>query len=193
MINGISVVICCFNSEERLPNVLKHLAEQEHDKDIQWEVVIVDNASKDRTAEVAMELWKREDVPFRVVHEPKSGLSHARLTGFAESKYDVISFVDDDNWVESKWIEKVFTIMNGDSKIGILGGRGDAVFEGEPPFWFKDFEAAFAVGSAGKKTGKQWSKLIRGAGMNIRRESWNYLRTNEFDFILSGRKGKSLS
>jgi len=193
MINGISVVICCYNSEARLPQVLKHFEAQDVDKEILWEILIVDNASTDRTAAVSKELWTREDVILRVVHEAEAGLSFARLRGIKESIYNVISFIDDDNWVESAWIQKVYTIMSADDNIGMLGGRGIAAFEAEPPFWFNEFEGAYAVGSGGKKTGKQSSSLIRGAGMNIRRESWNYLIDNQFEFILSGRKGKNLS
>ncbi len=120
MINGISIVICCFNSEQRLPKVLEHLDRQILIDSIQWEVVVVDNASRDRTSDVAKELWKREDVSLKVVFEPNPGLSSARMKGIDESSYDIISYIDDDNWVESGWIQKVYDGMNKDPKIGIL-------------------------------------------------------------------------
>jgi len=193
MINGISVVICCYNSENRLPEVLEHLNRQVVDSGILWEVLVIDNASKDRTAEVAVESWKRKEVSLRVVHEPKPGLSHARLAGFNESAFEIVSFIDDDNWVESAWIHKVYHTMSEDPNIGILGGRGDAAFDSEPPFWFTKFEAAYAVGADGKKTGIQPGKLLRGAGMNVRKDVWNQLANNGFEFILSDRKGSALS
>lgn len=193
MIDGISVVICCYNSEPRLPKVLEHLIKQELEREINWEVIVVDNASKDRTSEVAAELWTRADVEFRLIQEPKPGLSNARLAGFDASKYDIISFIDDDNWVEPKWIEKVFRIMDSMPDVGISGGLGAATFESEPPAWFKEYQSAFAVGSYGKETGIQDKLLINGAGMNVRRKGWDDLRSSGFDFLLSGRKGKALS
>lgn len=192
MINGISIVICCYNSENRLPKVLEHLEVQEAFEKYSWEIIVVDNASSDRTAEVARELWKRKDVPLRVEYESTPGLSNARLNGIKNSKFDIISFIDDDNWVEPNWIKKVFEIMDEDSSIALLGGRGEAAFEKDPPFWFEQYQGAFAVGSYGKKTGKQ-KTMIPGAGMNMRRSAWDYLRDNGFDFILTGRKGAALS
>jgi len=192
MINGISVVICCYNSEERLPKVLDHLEKQEVSDNIPWEVLVIDNASTDRTAQVALECWNRKNIPLRVVDEPNPGLSNARLAGFANATKEVISFVDDDNWVEPGWIRKVYDIMSGDPAIGILGGRGRAAFESDPPFWFEDFQGAFAVGPNKKTTGIQQT-YITGAGMNVRKSAWDHLRSNGFEFILSGRKGKALT
>ena len=192
-LNGISVVICCYNSEKRLPKVLEHLQNQTGGNGIDWELIVVDNASKDRTSQVAKDLWRRDDVEMRVIFESRPGLSNARLAGFASARYDIISFIDDDNWVEEQWIMKVYERMNSDHNIAILGGKGEAVFESEPPFWFDKYQSAYAVGPYGKVTGKQEKKLINGAGMNIRRSAWEYMRSNGFEFILSGRTGKALS
>jgi glycosyltransferase involved in cell wall biosynthesis len=192
MINGISVVICCYNSEEKLPKVLDHLERQEVADDIPWEVLVIDNASTDRTAQVAVDCWNRKNIPLRVVDEPRPGLSNARLAGFNNATKDIISFVDDDNWVENRWIRKVYDFMGSDAAIGIMGGRGKAAFESDPPFWFEQYQTAFAVGSAGKTTGFQQT-YITGAGMNVRKSAWDHLRSNGFEFILSGRKGKALS
>jgi cellulose synthase/poly-beta-1,6-N-acetylglucosamine synthase-like glycosyltransferase len=54
---GVSVVICCYNSSQRLPQTLGHLLAQECEVDLPWEVIVVDNASTDGTAEVARSVW----------------------------------------------------------------------------------------------------------------------------------------
>ena len=46
---AISVVICCHNSAAVLPPTLMHLAAQIVDPSVQWEVVVIDNASTDDT------------------------------------------------------------------------------------------------------------------------------------------------
>ena len=96
---GVWVVLCCHNSAGRLPLTLAHLAAQQISPKLAWEVIVVDNASNDGTAEVAMKAWP-EDAPVKlhVVHESQLGLSNARWRGFSQARYEVVSFIDDDNW-----------------------------------------------------------------------------------------------
>src|SRR5690349_6454715 len=98
--NGVSVVICSYNGAQRIPATLRHLAEQDAPGELPWEVVVVDNASTDGTAERAQVVWSDQStVPLRLVSEPRPGLMHARERGLHESTYNVVTFVDDDNWV----------------------------------------------------------------------------------------------
>jgi glycosyltransferase involved in cell wall biosynthesis len=109
---GVSAVICCHNSARRLPQTLRHLAAQLVPEKIDWEVIVVDNASTDRTADVARANWPRDArTPIRVVLEPGIGLSNARKRGFLEARHNIVSFIDDDNWVCPEWIELVSNIM----------------------------------------------------------------------------------
>jgi len=192
MERGISVVICCYNSELKIQKVLFYLQNQNIKDQLEWEVLVVDNASTDQTAEVAATSWTLEGVNLRVVNEPEPGISNARRRGFSDARFEIISFVDDDNWVETNWIQKVHDTMYSDLEIGILGGVGIASFEEEPPEWFSRYESSYAVGLQGEKSGDFQSNLY-GAGMNIRRSSWNHLQENGFNFQLTGRKGKLLS
>lgn len=192
MINGISIVICCYNSEKRIPKLLSHLNKQEYEEFINWEVLIVDNASTDKTKEVARNCWDHPKIRLRTVDEPNPGLSNAREKGLAESTFDVVSFIDDDNWVEEKWVQKVFNHMNGDATIGLLGGRGIAEFEASAPPWFDLFERAYAVGPQAKTSGVHHS-ILYGAGLSIRKKVWNHLKSNGFQFILSDRKGNMIT
>src|SRR5436305_10300761 len=107
---GISVIICCYNSAKRLPETLAHLARQ--NSPIPWEVIVVDNASTDDTARVARECWPSETAPLRIVDEPKSGLIYARVSGLQASRYEWLSFVDDDNWVAPDWLQLVAEIFS---------------------------------------------------------------------------------
>lgn len=192
MIKGISIVICCHNSEKRIPKVLQHLRKQEYRHGISWEVLVIDNASSDRTSELARENWDHPEIELRTIDEPNPGLSNARQKGLAESRFEIVSFIDDDNWVEEHWVEKVYNHMNGNPDIGILGGRGTATFESEAPKWFSTFESAYAVGHQASESGRV-NKILYGAGLNIRKEAWDHLVKNKFEFILSDRKGRSLS
>jgi len=171
---------------------LQHLLRQEYKPGIEWEVLVIDNASSDRTSDVAKEIWDHPEIELRTIDEPNPGLSYARQKGLAESRFEVVSFIDDDNWVEAHWVEKVYNHMNGNPDMGILGGRGIATFESEAPEWFPKFEGSYAVGRQATASGRV-NKILYGAGLNIRIEAWNHLVKNSFEFILSDRKGSSLS
>ena len=193
MKNGVSVVVCCYNSVKRLPETIEHLGAQKADG-IPWEIIVVDNASKDQTNEVAKKLLGQHcsDIMHKVVHESEPGLSFARIKGFEEAQYGIILFVDDDNWLCDTYIETVYDGFSHNPEIGIIGGNGEPVFEIDPPRWFKKYQSNFATGEqvdTGKKDAAQ-AELIYGAGMAIRKEIHERLKQVGFKSILTDRKGR---
>ncbi|MDJ0650396.1 MAG: glycosyltransferase [Xenococcaceae cyanobacterium MO_188.B19] len=194
MLVGVSIIICCHNSASRLPQTLAHLAAQQVQENIGWEVIVVNNASTDKTAQVASEFWPKETpVPLRVIHEPKLGLSNARHRGLIEAKYEVISFVDDDNWVCPEWVELVSEIMNQHPEVGACGGQSEAVCEITPPYWFERYQGDYAVGVQADIAGYVPSKrgYLWGAGLSIRKSALMSLINQGFQPLNMGRQGKS--
>lgn len=194
---GVSVIICCFNSARRLPETLRHLAAQQVTEETAWEVVVVDNASTDETAEVARRCWPTEAAaPLRVVLETEAGLSHARVRGMREARYDVISFIDDDNWAAGDWISRVSAIFAAHPEIGGAGGRMEEVCEIAPPGWFQEVKAHYAVGPQHLQSGDVTNSagtLLCGAGLNLRTGAVRKLLADGFVFLMSGRKENRLS
>lgn len=196
----VTIVICSYNGALRLPETLKHLLVQDVPEDISWEVVVVDNASTDDTARVARSLWPVTfPVPLRVVSEPERGLSNARKRGITEARHELVSFLDDDNWVAPNWVRLVSEIMSAHPEVGACGGRSEAVFDTSPPCWFHNFQHSYAVGPqsavAGDITWKQaWNDChLWGAGLTIRKSAWKLLTKSGFTLILSGRRGVSMA
>lgn len=71
------------------------------------EIIVVDNASTDKTASIASKF-----PGVRVVYEPHKGLTYARQKGFEECKSELIAYLDADTYISKNWIsiaEKVFT------------------------------------------------------------------------------------
>ena len=193
---SVSIVICCYNSASRLPETLNHLLVQDAPIDLKWEVILVDNASTDNTAKLAVTLWPKDlTVPLKVVSEPKPGLTNARKRGLREAQYDLVCFVDDDNWLSPNWVRLVAEVMATHPAVGACGGQSEAVFESEPPFWFDQFQNSYAVGPQSDEGGDiTWSKgHLWGAGLVLRKEAWEELIKKGFQFLLTDRKGKSLS
>ena len=85
---NISLIIPAHNEEKYLPGCLQNIAP--HVGRL-LEVIVVDNASADDTAEVA-----RQFQFARVVHEPRKGLLWARQRGFLESRGDHLAYIDAD-------------------------------------------------------------------------------------------------
>jgi glycosyltransferase involved in cell wall biosynthesis len=193
MNGGVSVIICCHNSAERLPETLRHLAAQQVPEGLPWEIVVVDNASTDDTAQTAARCWPTSArAVLRVVFEPQAGLSHARIKGIREARYEIASFIDDDNWTSPDWIKRVNALFASRPEIGACGGRIEAVCEITPPDWFESLKKYYAVGRQHSQSGDITNTpgtLLCGAGLNLRAVAMRKLLEDGFVFMMTGRSG----
>jgi glycosyltransferase involved in cell wall biosynthesis len=189
----VSVVICTHNGGALLPPTLAHLKKQEVDCDLNWEVLVIDDASTDNTAFVARQCWGNDGpTPMRVVREPRLGLSYARERAFEEAKYELVSFVDDDNWVTPEWVTTVSGCMSADSELGAVGSVNTATADVPFPEWFPRYCQYYAAwGYLEFATLASW--VLNGAGMTIRKSTWQRLRRDGFRSCLIGRLGTRLS
>ncbi|MDQ3812562.1 MAG: glycosyltransferase [Armatimonadota bacterium] len=92
----ISVIIPCLNEERRLGATLQALREQPASPD-DFEIIVVDGGSTDRTAEIA------QAAGARVIHSEK-GLGRQRNAGARAAAGDWIAFVDADITVSRDWL-----------------------------------------------------------------------------------------
>ncbi len=194
---GISVIVCCYNSALRLEQTLFHLANQKFSKPINWEVILVNNASTDNTVEIATIGWKKhfcESANFRIVEQPISGLSNARKKGVDVAKFDIIVFCDDDNWLQEEYLEIAYDIMTEKPDVGALGGNGIGVADVEFPEWWDDYKGDYAVGKQAEGSGYINSRgYVWGAGMVTRKKLFLKCFTAIYPSLLTGRNGEILS
>ena len=193
---GVSVILCCYNSAARLPETLAHLFAQQDTEGIPWEILVVDNASSDGTAQAAERLFAQHpEIPARVVYEPRPGQTYARWRGYEEARYEYLSYIDDDNWVNLRWIATVMEIMSMHCDVGACGGWGEAACEVQPPAWFEAQQRKYAVGLPRDQAGDITTErmILRGAGLTVRRAAMVRLQAVGYRSLLSGRSGKSLS
>lgn len=197
ILDGISIIICCYNSVHRLPDTLGHLARQKLNGTTKWELILVNNNSTDNTSAVAKQIWNSLGAPtsLNIVNEAQPGLSPARQKGMQEANYDLLLWCDDDNWLCDTYVQTAYDIMQEHSEIGALGGWCDAVFENEKPEWFDAQAKYFAVSKQGKKSGDITSKkgCLYGAGMILRKSHWLELKELGFKHLLSDRVGNKLT
>lgn len=88
-----SVVIPLYNKEHYIKNTLQSVLKQTY-KD--YEIIVVDDGSADRSAEIVKEMNEPE---VRLIQQPNQGVAVARNTGIMAAKGEFISFLDaDDCW-----------------------------------------------------------------------------------------------
>jgi glycosyltransferase involved in cell wall biosynthesis len=93
----ISIVLPCYNEEAIIENNVNVIVSylENHNK-YNWEIVIVNDGSKDKTGEIA-DILERKNSKIRVIHHPVNlNLGHAMQTGFCNSKGDIIVVLDID-------------------------------------------------------------------------------------------------
>src|ERR1039458_3873680 len=103
----ISVILCTYNRCQSLPKALNSIAVQTIPDSVDWEVVVVDNNSKDQTRAVVEEFSRQYPGRFRYVFQSQQGLSNARNAGIREAQGDVLAFMDDDVTVEATWLQSL--------------------------------------------------------------------------------------
>jgi glycosyltransferase involved in cell wall biosynthesis len=194
---GISVIVCCFNSEPRLGATIAHLVSQKTNKNLAWELIIIDNASTDNTAAIAQQLWNTHssNAEFRIIEEQKKGLSNARLCGVKNAKYEYLIFCDDDNWLTDSYLQTVFNTFETHPNVGICGGLGQEITEITPDGnWFETYKIGYAVGKQATTNGlANHVKQLFGAGMGLRKNIVDFVVLQNYKFLLNDRQGNSLS
>ena len=121
----ISLILVTRNRAHLLERCLNSVRAQSRQPD---ELVVVDNGSTDHTAEVVRRF--RPSYPVRYIVEPRTGVGRARAAGCAAAAGDVLAFVDDDAIAEPAWLAALEETFCLDPRVGIVGGRIDALAGG---------------------------------------------------------------
>jgi glycosyltransferase involved in cell wall biosynthesis len=117
----ISVILCTYNRCDSLAKALASVAVSELPDNIDWEVLVVDNNSRDQTRQVAQDFCGRNR-HIRYLFESKQGKSNALNLAIRESRGDVLAFMDDDVTVEPDWLRNLTTPLQSGPWSGV-GGR----------------------------------------------------------------------
>ncbi len=113
----LSFVIPAYNEENYIGPCLEAIERAMAGKNYNMEVIVVNNASTDKTEEVARSFsWAK------VVNEPNKGLVRARQAGFVATTGDLIANIDADTILPLGWIDTVFAEFKNDDKIVALSG-----------------------------------------------------------------------
>lgn len=116
-----SVVVCTYNRAEMLRAALESLFGLACGGRVDYEIVVVDNASTDQTATVIAEAAARSPVPLRGVCEPRPGVACARNCGLDAARSDWIAFFDDDQLAHPDWLHELLAMAQSQGAVCVGG------------------------------------------------------------------------
>ncbi|HET8991802.1 MAG TPA: glycosyltransferase family 2 protein [Candidatus Saccharimonadales bacterium] len=109
-----SIVIPCFNEGSYITHAIKSLKKQNFDDE--YEIIIVDNNSTDKTAEIAKSLG------VKVVSEKKAGVCYARQKGTEVASGEIIISTDADSTFDTNWLKNIdHTFKQSDDIVAVVG------------------------------------------------------------------------
>ena len=104
----ISIIIPVYNAEKYLEKSVRSVMNQTYTN---IEIILIDDGSKDNSPEIC-DLLAKEDSRIVVVHQINQGPSVAREEGVKKSKGDFVTFVDNDDLINPKYIETLYHALN---------------------------------------------------------------------------------
>jgi GT2 family glycosyltransferase len=108
----ISVIACSYNGESRIRDCLEGLRKLEY---VNYEVIVVDDGSTDRTAAIAREYG------FQVISTENCGLSSARNKGLEAATGEIVAYIDDDAYPDPHWLNYLALAFMNSAHAGIAG------------------------------------------------------------------------
>lgn len=103
----ISVIVPVYNVSQYLRKCLDSILRQTY-KNI--EIILVDDGSTDDSGEIC-DKYAENDARIRVVHKENGGLSSARNAGIDIMQGDFVTFVDSDDWINCRMIDRMYGIL----------------------------------------------------------------------------------
>jgi glycosyltransferase involved in cell wall biosynthesis len=191
----LTVAIPTYNGESRLSKVLEHLQRQQGIENLNWEILVVDNNSKDNTAKLIQTYqinWP-PGVPLRYCFESEQGLAFARNKAITEAKGELVGFLDDDNLADPNWVISAYKFGQEHPQAGAYGSQIHGLFAVEPSKDIKPILFYLAINERGDKPylyEPRKKGFPPGAGLVVRRHVW--LEYVPKHLLLIGRVGKSM-
>jgi glycosyltransferase involved in cell wall biosynthesis len=172
-----TVSIPTYNGAKRLPKVLDLLLNQTGVENLNWEIIIIDNNSKDDTNKISEYYQKLSNKNFSVRYflEKEQGIAFARMRAINEARGEFIAFIDDDNLPANDWVLQSYLFGKEHPQAGAWSGQIHGDFEVNPPKDFARIQAFLAIREHGLKPYLFDANNLRlppGAALVVRKQAW---------------------
>ncbi len=127
-----SVIIATYNRAEELVKTIESLKKLESTKP--WEVIIVDNNSRDTTRDVVLKAVDSFPVHLHYLLEKEQGRSAALNAGIRAAKGEILAITDDDVRVDPLWLRNAEQALER-LQCDYVGGKALPIWSGKIPNW----------------------------------------------------------
>ena len=181
----LSVVVCTHNNASYLRKALASLVAQDVPED-EYEIVVVNNASTDDTAEAAAGF-----PPVRYVYEKRLGLSIARNAGIRAARSPIVAFLDDDAEADPGWVRALLACYEAHDNVWAVGGKVLPIWGGPVPEWLTEryHRSLSLIDLGGDVRSLSWPERVIGVNCSFRKDVFKEFGL--FDECL-GRIGQAL-
>lgn len=122
----ISVIMLTHNRESLVFRAIESILKQ---TEADFEFIIVDNGSRDRSGIIAEE-YAAKDSRIRVIHREEGNIGSGRNTGLDAACGEYVAFIDDDDWAEPDFLEFLYTLaVENEADVAICGAADKAFDE----------------------------------------------------------------
>ena len=132
LIGKLSVFLPCYNEEGNIKEVVFAVKNVLEEVAGEWELLIIDDGSKDATQEISKSLIQKDRRIKIVTHKINEGYGASLRSGFYSSKYPWIAYIDSDgqfNFAEIVSFIKKQNETNADLIIGYYKKRQVSTFK----------------------------------------------------------------
>jgi len=130
----VSVIIPAYNAEKFLAEALESVIRQTYSN---WEVIVVDDGSHDRTAKIAQS-YAAKDGRIKYVYQENRRMAAARNKGISLAQGQYIALLDSDNMFTPEKLATQVAFMETHPECGVSYGRIIHFFEGAPDVLYKN-------------------------------------------------------
>lgn len=108
MKNGISIIIPCYNTGKYLKDCLDSIINQKLES---YEIILIDDCSSDNTVEIIDSYTCKYDNIISIKNKENRGQGYNRNIALKKAKYDLVSFVDSDDYLEENFYSELLKNM----------------------------------------------------------------------------------
>ncbi len=117
----VTVVIPTYNRAALLQNLLECMVEQKTGGQFTYEILVIDDASKDETEKVVQKISNQASVSVRYVLEEGVGYTGVLNRAVKEFRGQWLAFFDDDQMTHSTWLQQLFEVAQKQN-VSMVGG-----------------------------------------------------------------------
>jgi len=172
----VSIIVPIYNMERFLDETLQSIAATRYEP---LEVILVDDGSKDNSAQIAQSFVEK-DARFKLVSQENAGVSHARNQGIEKARGKYILPVDADNLIEPTFVERAVTAFeSGGDDVVVVRPRiaffGDKTGEWEfAPFSLKHMAQRNIIDNCALFKKSDWQRVGGYCETIKTREDWDF-------------------